>query len=533
MALTDQQVQDIVNKYRPTLKTYNNQSTGSDIVRSKNYATPEEFLANFNGASQQPSQESGSFANTISNVAIGAGKGVLNTARNTSDFIRKGLEKVPSEIKQTALMNIPGAAGIAAASQVGRGLSALEENLGAEKGALTTPEGTAQKVGFGAEQIGEFFIPGGAATKAGKVAQEAKILSKLPNFVKKGAELLARAGTEAATTGGITALQGGSEEDIKSVAGISAALPIAGAVTGKVTAPIKKYLSEKLAPRMINSILRPAAKEFSFGKNPGLGVAKEGLTAKTREGLLKQISSKKQVLGQEIDNLLTTQGKEKTIDVTKLLTPLDEAMEQAVKSGEQVLYNRLQGVKDGLTKTFKATDGKIEASGTRNLVLSPKEVAQLKREIGNSAKWTGQAFDNEVNQVRVGLYRALNDAVEEAVPGAKQLQQRYANMLSAEKSLEKTIDTVQKQGLVGLKDIGIGATLGLGTSLGEGDSGLETALKTIIFTGLGRGARTTFVQSNLAKQLSKLAPQEKTILSQAVPLLRNIFLGSQSPNLEK
>lgn len=36
------------------------------------------------------------------------------------------------------------------------------------KDVYLTPHGTAQKVGFGAEQIAEFFVPGGAATKAAK-----------------------------------------------------------------------------------------------------------------------------------------------------------------------------------------------------------------------------------------------------------------------------------------------------------------------------------------------------------------------------
>ena len=41
---------------------------------------------------------------------------------------------------------------------------------GTEQTNFTKPQNTAQKVGFGAEKVAEFFVPGGAAGKLGKLS---------------------------------------------------------------------------------------------------------------------------------------------------------------------------------------------------------------------------------------------------------------------------------------------------------------------------------------------------------------------------
>lgn len=463
----------------------------------------------------------------LKGVAIGAGKGAISTLTGAS-----GLgERMLGSIGKTLLpKSAERALGIENAPTLGiikkptEPVKTSAEQIVPEE--LRTAQGTAEKIGFGAEQIVEFFIPGGAATKLGKVAKGAKLLEKAPKILKEGAELIARAGTEAGTMVGMSALQG-KTEGLGTVAGISAAIPVVGKVAGKVTTPIAKYLGEKLPPRIINSILKPVSKEFNFAKNPGKGVIEEKIIANTPEQMLKKISFKKSVIGKQIEEKLKTEGAGKTIDLNKTLTILDDGMQQAVNSGEQALFNRLQAIKDGLTKTFKIKDGKIIPieNISRKSLLSPEEAHALKREIGEATKWTGQAFDDDVNQIRVKLYQSLNDNIDSVVPGAKALQKRYANMLSAEKSLDRTMTLAERKNLLSLSDTLIGG--GLGTAIGIKQEGFSP--KALLYSLGGIAGKKILsspaIETRIAQGLTKLAPQEKTTLERALPILRNVFLG--------
>lgn len=97
--------------------------------------------------------------------------------------------------------------------------------------AAYTPEGTAEKLGFGAEQIGEFFIPGAAPLRAGKAAGAAV---KGGRLFKGAAKLGAVAGTEAGLAAGQTALQKGEfGPEAGQAAVFGAGVPVAGRIFGK------------------------------------------------------------------------------------------------------------------------------------------------------------------------------------------------------------------------------------------------------------------------------------------------------------
>lgn len=395
------------------------------------------------------------------------------------------------------------------------------ENIQQKYLQATTP---GQKLGKGVEQVGELLLPTGLEETGAKLAS--KIAPEAPKLAQGALKLAGKALGGATEFGGKTALQTGGDIQKTKEAAITGgiAAPIAEAA-GAIAKPVQTFLGERLPPKIINSILKPVSKEFSFGKNPGLGVVQEGLTANTREGLLKEISAKKQEIGAQIDAQLNLPiNARKKIDVSAALKPLDDAMAEAVKSGEQTLYTRLQAVRDGLTKEFQAVEGKLVPTGEKKLVMTPAEARQLKTEIGGAAKWTGQAFDNEVNQARVKVYRAINDMIDAAVPGTKTLNSRYANLLSAEKSLDRTISIAQRNNLASLKGVGIGTAFGLESKV-SGKSTPE-AIATGILSFLGEKALgSSAVKTRLAQALSKLAPEEITLIERAIPLLAKIKTG--------
>lgn len=85
------------------------------------------------------------------------------------------------------------------------------------------PDGTVQNIWKAGEQIAETVLPGGMVTKLG---------TRLATMAPRGAQLLTRAGVEAAGAAGIATVQ---QSDPLVAAGVGAALPVAGRVVSKAT----------------------------------------------------------------------------------------------------------------------------------------------------------------------------------------------------------------------------------------------------------------------------------------------------------
>lgn len=113
-----------------------------------------------------------------------------------------------------------------------------------------TPHGTAEKIGFGTEQVAEFFVPAGAVSKATKAAEVGIDTLKLSKVAKAALKLGTRSAISAGEAAGVTALQGGSKEEVKSAAKFGAAFPIAIKAISKLGSAAKetaKFISSSLS----------------------------------------------------------------------------------------------------------------------------------------------------------------------------------------------------------------------------------------------------------------------------------------------
>lgn len=434
-------------------------------------------------------------------VAKGLGKGAISTAVGTA-----GLgERVESGLLRALLpKQLEPRFGVAKPLE-----KTAAEELVPEQ--LRTPIGQAQRFGFGAEKVGEFFLPGGIATKAGK------------------AGFLGRALGEAITAGGISALQKGKiDKEVANFGLVAGSLPIAGKIISPLTKVLKGSVSQKAAPNIVNKLIQTLPKEFKFGKDPGAAILKENIVGNSLEDYLKKVSTRNDEVYKELTTALKSkEASKKIIDVKPLLGPIDVALKDAAESGEEVLYNRLTKLKEGLTKEFKEVEGKLVATGEKKLRLSPFETTELKRQIGRQSKWTGQAFDSDINKVRVSIYRNLDDAIDKAVPESQELNRRLSNLIGAENSLQRVSDFAKRRRFFGLPEELTAAAVGAG-SLVAG-TGAPGAIAGGILGGLVRKiGGTAFVQSRLARALSRLTPETQTRITKAIPALRNIMFGSQS-----
>lgn len=227
------------------------------------------------------------------------------------------------------------------------------------------------------------------------------------------------------------------------VAAPALARPALGAAIKGVPA-----VAERASSRLINSLIKTQPKEFRFGKNPGLEVARQGLTANSREALLEKINAREAKLTNEVQaELARPENAGRVVDITPAVDVVEAGIQEAVRTGQQPLYDRLQAIKDQLTRGFEVDEGKIKAVGEPRYEISPAEAYQLRKDL--KAKWTGQAFDDDVNRVKVATYGTLNDIIDQAVPGTKAKNAQVSNLIGASTSLEREINLGRRRNLTG------------------------------------------------------------------------------------
>lgn len=428
-------------------------------------------------AKQIQQEHQATLGENVKDFAKGFGKGVFNTVQGAAEVGNEVFGDIAQKIvggQKNELKKMP------------------EE--------LTTPSNTAQKLGFGTEQVGEFFVPGGVISKA----------------ATKG-EKVAKITQEAVKLGGVSSAQNSNVKDAGVDALVALGLGVVGAGATKAVKPLKEVLSEKVPGRMLNSIIKPGVNDFNFGKDPGKAVVKEGITGKSLEDLFKKISEKKREIGSQISAEVKNIKPGTTIDLSTIFSKIDDKITSATENGEPALVSRLQSIKDGLTKTYKNTEGKLVETGKKNLVVTPEEAWKIKQDIGKATKWTNQAFDAEANQARVEIYKGIANELEKLSPSMKPLNKRYANMLTAQKSAERRIVSLQKQNQIGLGDL---VTAGVGVVGGGVVGGLGTyAAK--------KALGSTLVQSKTAQFLSKIDKNDRSIIEKYLPAIQKYYIGTK------
>lgn len=405
-------------------------------------------------------------------LGIGVLKGIANTANNASKFGQKALQKITGIDQEVASLNPE----------------------------LTTPTSTAQKIGFGAEQIAEFFLPGGVVVKGTKAVEGAKAVSKLPKAVQGLAKLGARAGLEGASAAGVTALQGGDTKDIKTAGVLGAGFSVAAK-------PIEKLI-QKLPETAWTSILKRTPSEAA--KNPKLTeqATKTGLTGFSRQSIANKADKAIQAIEVSLDDLLSkSKGTVNTAKVAGYLGDLRTAY--ASIPGEQASVKAIDDIASQLFESFK--NGKP---------LSLVQANQLKRNIyGMIAKSYGKGM-LEVpakTEAQKLIAAGLKREVEKIIPEVKSLNQRQAVYIQVKKALDKTIARTEGKGIagtgIGLYDLLLG---GIGTGAGAATG---NPLLGLGFVAAKKTAESPLVLSGTAKLLTyfnELSPTKRLLFYNAL-----------------
>ena len=321
-----------------------------------------------------------SFIDAGIGFAKGAARGVASTVFHGGDLIRKGLG-------MERVINRP---------EVQQGL---------------TPKGTAETIGKGVEQVGEFFLPIPGLGKI-KVAQ--------------GAGRLARAGAAAVRgavdTGVKTAVQTGdvSEAGKAAVAGGV----IAGGVEGaaKPLAKLLRSAAEKQYLKVLHPLGRKAKEASEVVVKAGAGgddLLSRKVTGWSREGLRDRFVDEAEKAGQAIES-----------EYAKL----DATKKQAIGP----IFNDFA---TWLQKETTTPQGHMKA-GAQSLVEEANKQAKLILQLGN------EAAPSEVWHIRRSLdkYIFKNLTADESLAAANEVRQGLANSIRHNLNTSNpTIDGLNKQ----------------------------------------------------------------------------------------
>jgi hypothetical protein len=368
-------------------------------------------------------------------------------------------------------------------------------------------EGTAEKVGGFASDVASFAVPGG---RAGKLATS----------------LGARVATEAVIGGGVTALQQGKvDRNAIDAAIISAAFPVVGKAF-QAGRKLTQSAQKELAPRVVNSLIKPLQRNLSYGKNPGRAVAELGITANNLDELAEKISVARNEVGEQLGAIY--ESSDKIFDISDFLKPIDESIKKASNAPRtnSALITRLQALKDDLLGVEVNELG--EELATRKLQgVTANEVFNFKKDIGNLTKYTGNASDdNMVNSSLQQVYGKLKGKLDDALPDTMPLNERYGDLTSAEIATKYRDKIMERQNLIkfDMKVTGLGT--GLVTAIASGGAALPSVVFGLGAAGLQKAFESPRVKTEFAKWLAGASAAEKKALFDKAPWAKAIITRS-------
>ena len=304
-------------------------------------------------------------------------------------------------------------------------------------------------------------------------------------------------------------------ENSKTAFALGAAIPIAGT---SASAAKQKILqgTESTGARLINSLIKPLAKDFSYGKNPGRTVAREGIVFNSLEEGSMKISQRRNEIGQEISARVEASGKK--YNASDILSPIDEAISQARKSPRTnaALIKRLEDTKADLLQV--ETDAAGQIIRQRDLAdITAKDLFEFKKDIADLTKFTGNASDDAaINKALTRSYGNAKGKLNE-IPGLDKLNEKYADLSSAEIAIKYRDKVEQRLNLVSIGSKLSGIT-GVVSSLISGNP--IPAIAGLGVAGIEALISKPMVKTRVAKWLSTATEKEKNRVFQNIPAFK-------------
>jgi hypothetical protein len=389
-----------------------------------------------------------------------------------------------------------------------------------------------QVVGSGAQVLAGLLPFGRVASVATKAVKAVGVGAKLARPL---GEALTSVGTGYGYDVASNAAEGKTGADTFKPGGgtvIGTALPGAALVSAGV-----RKAAPGAAERVVNSLIKPLLKDFSYGKNPGRTVSQLGITGNNLDDLTANISQARQKIGATSAQLGSSLDSQVKLSVQGALSPIDEAMTAAARNNDATVLNRLQDVKKAISKVLvpvtnaKTGDVSIAASRDRQLNdLTYSQGLKIKQQIGDLTKFTGNASDDKaVNTALKKAYGSVKgelDKAASAVDPAKaaqlrQLNDQYADLTSAEIATKYRDKIQSRQNLIGISPTVAGLGTGIITAISTGGAAIPAVLAGAGAAALDKALASPAVKTRVAAALAKMKPNEAEGLFNKLPFLKN------------
>src|SRR5262252_1087747 len=253
------------------------------------------------------------FLQTGADLAEGAKKGLGSTVYHAGDLIRRGeigiadalgvdVNKIPEGVRSFF------------------GLDRVIQKPEVQE--AITPVGMPQKIGYGAEKLAEFALPGGTISKAGAAVTTGATTAK-------ALQIAGQAGSEAAAAATIAGMQtGGDTEAMKEAALTAGVTSGALGAAGEVAGPVSGYLKQA-AREQYSRVLNPTKQGLKYISQTEVvpGLLERRVVPATLKTLQGRAGQEVQKWGQAISDQFDNLPPGTAVDLKSVLAPLSSAAE--------------------------------------------------------------------------------------------------------------------------------------------------------------------------------------------------------------
>lgn len=339
----------------------------------------------------------GSFAKTAVNLGGFFGRQIIRDPKQQERFgiTREKQKEVTDFIKSKTRQGLAGMAG----GFTGEALQFIQP----------------QKVGTG---IVTGLAKLGKSQKIGK-AVEAGLKTKPGKFVSgAGVTAVEESAITGDTPSGLTAVVGGAlSTKVKTAKEISDA------------ALDKAY-------KKLTVLIKPSRKDLLYDADPVGVLLKEGFTAKTLNGLNRQVIKKQKQIGQQIESAYNE--SKQFVNLDKVLEVLAKRQKAFRNQGEKGLSKKMEDILDGI----------LSQSGNKEILTAPDmwKILKTQRKAIN--------YKNEnlksVNDVRKELVNEMQKELNRKIPKLKNLNKKYQDLSVARDVIDKRAPVAERNQVTGL-----------------------------------------------------------------------------------
>ena len=394
----------------------------------------------------QPEQQAGGFpqppgSETLQQFSLGALKGIGQTARQFGSL----------------------------APAAGAGLAQLITGKRAEAFApiskeLVTPQGTAQKVGYGAEKVAEFLVPSKAIIGVTTAVRTALTATKLSPAMIKWLSAGVGAGFEALSAGVVSKIQGATNKDARNAALFSGLFSLPFKALGEFKQPIAGAI-QKTAEKKASQALGATTKEM---KQLSDKIVPQLLKRKTffltRGGLETKAGVKADIVGEKIGEAFDNLPPETKTQVAPIINALEKLKNETVVVGvggqrvimDEAKYQAAQEIQNKFLSL--ASDPEKFVSYPEVAVGSIRKARQIFDAVTSK---TGKGFglglkDTAVQEARKTGANAIREELAQQFPNIDKLNKEYTFWKNVEKVVGSTVERTKSQGS------GVGAAIAEG-----------------------------------------------------------------------